>query len=99
MLGNTVMKNSYKIKLWKPQGGYSCVNVTGGPTEPNILHPKKLHGRYIVHPKKYKTGNFRNFTCRLFESCFRILRELWLELRKNYKPGGNSNPKKYAQIF
>ena len=27
------------------------------------------------------------------------LRELWLELRKNYLPGGYSNPKKYAQIF
>ena len=35
----------------------------------------------------------------VWKSCFRILRELWFELRKNYKPGGNLNQKKYVQIF
>ena len=59
--------------------GYLGINVTGGGggggglMEPNILHPKK-----------YKTGNFKTFTCRLFESCFPILRELRIGLRKHY---------------
>ena len=66
--------------------GYSGINVMGGgggPTEPNILHPKKYMDLVlctqkntrleILDPKKYMTF-----------IPFRILRELWLELRKNY---------------
>ena len=55
----------------------------GGATEPNILHPKKYMDLIlctqkntrleILDPKKYMTF-----------IPFRILRELWLELRKNY---------------
>ena len=53
-------------------GGYSGINMMGGgggPTEPNILHSKKIHGPYIVHPKKYKTGNFLNHA---FGSCWKF---------------------------
>ena len=40
-----------KLLIPASQGGYSGINMTGGSTEPNILHPKKIEGPYIVHPK------------------------------------------------
>ena len=49
----------------------------GGPTEPNILHPKKFLDLILCTQKNTRLET-------VFESCFRILRELWLELRKNY---------------
>ena len=51
--------------ICNPQGRYSGINVTGGPTEPNILHPKKYMDLIlciqentrleILDPKKYMT--------------------------------------------
>ena len=43
----------------KPQVGYSGINMTGGSDGAQCFEPKKIDGPYIVHPKKYKTGNFR----------------------------------------
>ena len=56
----------------------------GGPTEPNILHPKKYMDLILYTQKNTRLEILDPATCRLFESCFRILRELWLELCKNY---------------
>ena len=72
--GNKKLPREAKIH---PQWGYSGINVTGGPTEPNILHPKKYMDLILCTQKNTRLET-------VFESCFRILRELWLELRKNY---------------
>ena len=45
----------------------------GGSDGAYYFAPKKIHGPYIVHPKKYKTGHFR--PNKIHD---------WLELHKNY---------------
>ena len=58
-------------------GGYSGINVTGGVRRSLIFCTQKNTWALYCAPKKIQDW-------KLFESCFRILRELWLELRKNF---------------
>ena len=79
-----ICKRLYKLSVTCliPSGGYSGINVTGGGggglTEPNILNPKKYLDLILCTQKNW-TGDYN-----LFQSYFRILRELWLEWHKNY---------------
>ena len=66
--------------------GYSGINVTGGgggPTEPNILNPKKYMDLILRTQKKYKTGHFRPKKIHKYNT-------------KKYISADFSDPKKYT---
>ena len=75
-----------------PQGGLLGYKRDRGVRRSLIFCTQKNTWTLYCTPKKIQDW-------KLFKSYFRILRELWLELRKNYWPGGNLNPKNYVQIF
>ena len=73
------------IALHKPSALLMVLsNIIINRTEPNILNPKTYMDVILCTPKNTRLEILDLATCRLFESCFWILRELWLELCKNY---------------
>ena len=67
------------------------------------FRPKKINDFYQEPLLLLYTKNAILRTVYILPFCFLLLSfcflRFLLELRKNYQPGGNSNPKKYAQIF
>ena len=68
--------------------------MAGGSDGAYYFAPKKIHTcrPYIVHPKKYKTGNFSNHA---FGSCGKF----GLNCVRTISLAEIRTPKKYAQIF
>ena len=59
----------------EPQGGYSGINVMGGGVQRSLIFcTQKNTWNFYCAPKKLQDNI-------IFKSCFRIMRELWLELR------------------
>ena len=72
------------VHVETPGGVLGYVNVTEGGEGVRwslIFYSQKNTWTLYCAPKKIQDSGY---LCRLFKSCFRILRELWLELRKNY---------------
>ena len=92
-------------------GGYSGINVMGGVRRSlKYFAPKKIHGPYIVHPKKYKTGNYLNHAfgyCGNFGlNCVRTISLAEIRTQKNtrrfFRPKKNTRlnlqPKKIQEL-
>ena len=106
--GLSIGNRSHQIQRQTPlsippalaQGGYSEINVTGGgggggSEGAQYFEPKKIPGSYIVHPKKYKTGNHTFGSCGNFG--LNWVRTISLaEIRTQKIHADFSDPKKYT---